>query len=168
MKLSREKKLFQKYPIDYKQLDTSSTVWENSLERRIPKGGPDRWFMLNWIEETWVKPQSLKSHPGTGDCQEEEGSAASSSFNDVNATKGGLWRNSALQRHNAAPGQQVNHEQDSGKYRALEPCGFSIKVILSKAQCLVRVWKAPRKHVKASYKLLTESAKTQSRKSVIR
>lgn len=74
----------------------------------------------------------------------------------------------ALHRHNAAASQQVNHKQDGGKYRDLEPCGFSIKVILSKAQCLVRVWKAPRKHVKASYKLLTESAKTQTRKSLIR
>lgn len=139
-------------------------MWENSLEGRISQGGLTRWFMLNWIEEIWVKPQSLKFHPGTGDCQEDEGSTASSSFNDVNVTKWGLWRNSALQRYNAAAGQQVNHKQDSGKYRALEPCGFSIKVIPSKAQCLVRVWKAPRKHVKASYKLLTESAKTQSRK----
>lgn len=74
----------------------------------------------------------------------------------------------SLHRYSAAAGQQVNHKQDSGKYRALEPCGFSIKVILSKAQRLVRVWKAPRKHVKACYKLLTESAKTQSHKSLIR
>lgn len=79
-----------------------------------------------------------------------------------------VFEETALHRHNAAAGQQVNHKLDSGKYRALEPCGFSIKVILSKAQCLVRVWKAPRKHVKASYKLLAEFAKTQSRKSLIR
>lgn len=101
-----------------------------------------------------------------GDCQEDEGSAASSSFNDTSQKE--VFEERALHRQNAATGQQVNHKLDSGKYRALEPCGFSIKVILSKAQCLVRVWKAPRKHVKASYKLLAESAKTQSRKSLIR
>lgn len=89
--------IFQNYRTDYKHLDTSSTVWENSLEGRIPKTGLIRWFMLNSTEETWVKPQSLKSHPGTGDCQEDEGSAASSSFNDVHVTKGGLGRNSITQ-----------------------------------------------------------------------